>query len=58
MYVILQVLQDQHDTSHLGINKIHHMAKRMWGESVTKKDVSTVVADCHICRQVDPSPVM
>ncbi|XP_067928947.1 uncharacterized protein [Watersipora subatra] len=53
----VQAIRDLHDTNHLGVDRTFYLARRKWGDSVSKKDVEQAVKECQVCRQVDPSPV-
>jgi transposase InsO family protein len=53
----VQDIRDLHDTNHFGVKKTLHLARGKWGASVSVEDVSRVVAECHVCRRIDPAPV-
>lgn len=54
----VEKLRELHDTHHLGVERTLHSAQKMWGSDVTAQDVKGVVADCAVCKQVDPSALM
>ncbi|XP_067937046.1 uncharacterized protein [Watersipora subatra] len=54
---IVVKLRDLHDTHHLGIERTLHMVTVHWGSKITREDVEKIVAECHVCKRIDPAPV-
>ena len=52
-YLVARV---HHEWGHPGIRRTHYFA-RLENSNVTRKEVQKVVADCQICRSIDPAPV-
>ena len=49
-------IRDLHDAHHLGVDRTLYSARKVLGSGVSGNDVKRVVAECPVCRQVDPAP--